>query len=167
MQRTEIINRNQLIDLIDFILTDSEVQIYESYSEPEIELVRINNRTEFDSYLLDKTTRRIQHIGLAIYYPENKGSFSLTKIKLNPKYCEGKTYRYRIDGWALIFLDLNSTDYESKIECRISVNTKTRAKNWTDLSPEYDSPDLWDWKSVEGKTRKLIRRLRKTTDNNG
>ena len=50
MQRTEIINKNKLFELIEFILSDSETELYESYSEMEKELVRINNFSEFKDY---------------------------------------------------------------------------------------------------------------------
>ena len=165
MQRTEIIDKNKLNELIEFILSDSKTEIYESYSEMEKELININNYSEFDDYFQRSISENTKHLGFAIYYPETKGKFSTTKLKLDSKYCKGKTYRYRIDGWGLIFIHLNLLNPENEIECRISVNTKKRAENWKTTNPEFGNPELWDWKVIESKARKIINRLKKTTHN--
>ena len=160
MQRTEIINKNKLFELIEFILSDSKTELYESYSEMEKELVRINNCSEFKDYFAHSISEDKKQFGFGIYNPESKGKFSITKLKLDPKYCDGKTYRNRIDGWGIIFVHLNLLNIENEIECRISVNSKKRAENWSGTNPEFGSPELWEWKMVESKVRKIIRKLK-------
>lgn len=160
MQRTEIINKEKLFELIEFILSDSMTELYESYSEMEKELVRINNFSEFKHYFKHSTSEKKVQLGFGIYNPECKGKFSITKLKLNPKYCNGKTYRNRIDGWGIIFIHLNLLNTENEIECRISVNSKTRAENWKNTNPEFGNPELWEWKIIESNARKIINRLK-------
>ncbi|NER11754.1 hypothetical protein SAMN06265375_1112 [Muriicola jejuensis] len=167
MQRTEIIDKNQLFELIEYILSDSKTEFYESYSEMEKEIVRINNLFEFQDYFDNGIANGKVHFGFGIYNPESKGKFFTSKIKLNPKYCDGKTYRYRIDGWAIIFIQLDLKNGENQIECNVSVNSKKRAENWKSTNPEFGNPELWEWKNVESRTRKIINRLKKTTHNNG
>ncbi|MDK2772382.1 MAG: hypothetical protein KYX68_09180 [Flavobacterium sp.] len=161
MQRTEIINKEKLIELIDFILSDSKTELYESYSEMESELVRISNFSEFENYFEHSTSEKKKQLGFGIYNPESKGTLSITKLKLDPKYCNGKTYRNRIDGWGIIYLHLNLLSTENEIECRISVNSKKRAENWKSTNPEFGNPELWEWKNVENRARKIINRLKK------
>ena len=129
MQRTEIINKEKLFELIEFILSDSKTELYESYSEMENELVRISNFSEFKDYFEHSTTEKKRQLGFGIYNPESKGKFTITKLKLDPKYCNGKTYRNRIDGWGIIYVHLNLLNTENEIECRISVNSRKRAEN--------------------------------------
>ncbi|MEZ4811694.1 MAG: hypothetical protein R2819_15140 [Allomuricauda sp.] len=161
MQRTEIIDKNQLFELIEYVLSDPKTEFYESYSVLEKEIVRINNLSEFKNYFDNGIANGKVHFGFGIYNPESNGKFFTSKIKLNPKYCGGKTYRYRIDGWALIFIQLDLQNGENRIECRVSVNSKKRAENLKNMNPE-----LWEWKNVESRARKIINRLKKTTHNN-
>lgn len=161
MQRREIIDKNQLFELIDYILSDSKTEFYESYSGMEKEIVRINSLSEFQDYFNKGIANGKMHCGFGIYNPESKGKFFTSKIKLNPKYCDGKTFRYRIDGWAIISLQLDLKNGENKIECTVSVNSKKRAANWKSTNPEFGNPDLWVWKSVESRARKIINRLKK------
>ncbi|MEM6517601.1 MAG: hypothetical protein AAF688_15575, partial [Bacteroidota bacterium] len=129
MQRTEIIDKNQLFELIEYILLDSETEIYESYSEMEKEIVQIKTLSKFRDYFDHGLNNGRVHFGFGIYNPESKGKLFTSKINLNPKYCHGKTYRYRLDGWAIIFVHLDLKNGEKKIEFNISVNSKKRAEN--------------------------------------
>lgn len=160
MQRTEIINKNKLFELIEMILSDSKAELYESYSEMEKDLVRIINYSEFKDYFTHSISENKKQLSFGIYYPDSKGKFSITKLKLDPKYCNGKTYRNRIDGWGIIYIHLNSLNVENEIECRISVNSKKRAENWKSTNPEFGNPELWEWKVIESKARKIIERLK-------
>ncbi|OAD44603.1 hypothetical protein [Polaribacter atrinae] len=128
MQRTENINKEKLFELIEFILLDSKTELYESYSEMESELVRINNFSEFKDYFEHSISEKKTQLGFGIYNPESRGKFTITKLKLDPKYCNGKTYRNRIDGWGIIFVHLNLLNAENEIECRISVTQKKELK---------------------------------------
>lgn len=163
MQHTELIDREQLYGLIEYILSDSKNELHESYSEMEAEIIQINSLTEFQSYFENGNINGKTHLNFGIYNPKFKGKFFISKIKLNPKYCQGKTYRYRIDGWALIFLNLELKKDKSQIECQVSVNSKKRAENWKIINPEFGNPELWEWKIVESDARRLINRLKKTT----
>ncbi|WP_299112209.1 hypothetical protein [uncultured Winogradskyella sp.] len=163
MQRTEIINKEKLFELIEFILSDSKTELYESYSEMENELVRISNFSEFKDYFEHSTTEKKRQLGFGIYNPESKGKFTITKLKLDPKYCNGKTYRNRIDGWGIIYVHLNLLNTENEIECRISVNSRKRAENWKSTNPEFGNPELWDWKIIESNAKKIIKQLKKYT----
>ncbi|GAB5399405.1 MAG: hypothetical protein Aureis2KO_09900 [Aureisphaera sp.] len=161
MQSTEFIDQNQLYHLIEWILSDSKNQLYESYSEFEKEIVRIETLSGFKGYLGNGISNGKKQFGFGIYNPESKGNFSISKIMLNPKYTNGKTYRYTIQGWAIIFIHLDMQNDENNIQCRISVNSKKRTENWFSTNPEFGNPELWDWNSVEKTARKIIGLLNK------
>ena|SRR5690554_2069014 len=163
MQRTEIIDKNQLFELMEFVLSDSKNELFESYSEMEKEIVRINNYSEFKDYFEHSTSEKKKQLGFGIYNPKSKGKFSIKKLKLDPKYCNGKTYRNRIDGWGIIYIHLNLLNTENEIECRISVNSKKRAENWKNTNPEFGNPDLWEWNIIESYARIIINRLKNYT----
>ncbi|MDO6471317.1 hypothetical protein [Maribacter sp. 1_MG-2023] len=131
----------------------------------EKEIVRIQTLSEFKYYLEDGLANGNVHFGFGIYNPEFKGKFFTSRIKLNPKYCNGKTYRFNTNGWGVIYLHLDLQKNENEIECRVSVNSKTRAQNWNNTNPEFGNPELWEWKIVESNARKIINRLKKTTHN--
>ncbi len=159
MQRTESISKERVERLVKLAFEIGIVRFFESYSEMDEEIVEI---VDFENYLkyYDNSIRNGKKaLGFGLYYKEAKGHFNIRKIRLKPKYCNGKTFRYCIEGWGIIFIDLDLRSEE--IECRVSVNSEKRAQNWMNTMPRMKSPDLWDWKMVESKARKLIRELKK------
>ncbi|WP_177764444.1 hypothetical protein [Flavobacterium sp. I3-2] len=163
MQYKDILTHNQVIEIIEFILSDSNNELYESYSEMGKEIIKFKDLNHFENYLSNAITNNLRKLSIGIYNSKSKGKFFISKIELNPKFCKGNTFRYRIDGWAIIFINLILNS--NKIEFRVSVNTKKRAEKWFEIKSEFGNPELWEWKNVEIITRKIIHKI-KTTHNN-
>lgn len=159
MQKTQTIDKDKLFELFKFILSDSKALVYEYYSKMEQELILINDFSEFKDYFESSILKNEKNFMFGVYYPESKGNVSISKINLDPERCNGKTYRYTINGWGIIGVNLNWKS-ETQIECYVSVNSKKRAENWESINPEFGSPELWDWKIIESNARKIINRLK-------
>lgn len=159
MQRTELVPKSKIDEVVKFAFQIGEVRMFESYSEMDEEIVEIKNYHDYLKYFQESIDKKKKHIGFGLHYKEAEGFWKIQKIKLNPSYCKGKTYRYNIEGWGIIYIQLDLK--EEKIECRITVNSERRAHNWESTNPELKSPSLWNWKKVESKARKLIRELKK------
>lgn len=129
MQRTESIKSENLPQIINTIFSIGDVNVFESYSEMEKDLIQINNADEFKDYVREAVKNENRLLDFALYYPESKGFYQIVKIALNPKYCDGKTFRYRIDGWGIIHFHIDLRELSSEIECRFAVNSEKRARN--------------------------------------
>ena len=159
MQGTEIVSRKKIDEIMQLAFHLGEVQIFESDSEKEKEIVEIKDFEQYLDYFQNAINSKKRHIAFGLHYKEANGFSEIRKVTLNPKYCGGKEYRYKIEGWGIIYIQLAFK--EENIECRIAVNTEKRAENWESTNPELKSPSLWNWKIVESKVRNLIRELRK------
>ncbi len=159
MQKTEIVERKKIDEIMQLAFQIGEVQIFESYSEMEKKIVEIKDYQQYLDYLKEAINNEKKFIEFGLYYKEANGFIRIRRTTLNPKYCDGKKFRYNIEGWGIIYIQLDLT--EEKIECRIAVNTPKRAENWVKTNPGLKSPDLWNWKLVESKARKLIGELTK------
>jgi len=94
------------------------------------------------------------------------GHVEARRISLDPKKCDGHTFRYSLDGWGLIQIQITENG-QGLCECRIAVNSPKRAQAWADTYPAYQDPKLWNWPIVERHTRKLIRHLKKLPRTSG
>lgn len=159
MQRTEIVDRKKIDEIMQLAFQLGEVQVFESDSEMEKEIVEIKDYKHYLDYFQNSIDNEERYIAFGLHYKEAKGFRNIRKITLNPKYCNGKKFRYQIIGWGIIYIQLNLKG--EKIECRITVNSEKRAENWESTNPEFKSPSLWNWKMIESKARKLIKELRK------
>jgi len=141
-------------------LYDHKVVVSESYSEFEKDIIYFAEFKVLENYIVNQLSAGRKFIGIAIFYPETEGLIQKRKIKLNPKKCDGATYRYAVEGWGIIHLQLTNKDAQT-ISCRLAVNTEKRATAWADTSTEIKSPALWKWQLVEKHARRLIRELKK------
>ena len=160
VQRTESVKKKKINELMELAFQIGEVRIFESYSEMEEEIVEIKNYQDYLNYFQKSINQKKKHISFGLHYKEAEGFLRIRRINLNPKSCDGKTFRYNIEGWGIIHIQLDLR--EERIECRIAVNTEKRAQKWESINPELKPSNLWNWKIVESKARKLIRELKKS-----
>jgi hypothetical protein len=81
--------------------------------------------------------------------------YMISKLDLNPKYCNGYTFRYRIDGWGLIHFHANELKADKLEASLISHNSEKRAQAWESTKPELGRADHLDWDEINSTSRKL------------
>jgi hypothetical protein len=131
-----------------------------AYSEYEQDIVCFSVQHELEQYISHELDRGKKFIYVMVHYPDTKGYIHKKKISLKPESCNGATYRYSMEGWGLIQLQIDYKKPNVAI-CRVAVNTETRALAWAQTIPKLNKPALWDWVAVEKHARRLIRVLRK------
>ena len=160
MQRKEILDPKDLQLVVDSIFESGNPVVYETYSSLDSDTLSFSNAKTLCGYLLIPRSRRDSFVGLSIYYPDAQGIIEKNRIDLDQRYCSGHTFRYETRGWGLIQFQVDLKD-TSNIDCRVAVNSATKARTWSDIYPTLGSPDLWDWKVVEKHARRIIRTLRR------
>ncbi len=91
------------------------------------------------------------------WYPSMKGRPIERKVILDPPR-EGHAFRHSLTGWGLIHLHLYFTQ-PRKLQCRIAVNSQTRALSREARYPELGPASDWDWRVVEAYAFRLSRKL--------
>jgi len=165
MQGEETISTSELPRIAEAIFASGVPEVYEAYSAFGAEIVSFRNAHELLAYIQARTEKE-KHLGFAVYYPETQGCLKKEKIDLDPKKCNGHTFRYRVSGWGVIQFQLEYGKKTPDIKCRFAVNSELRANKWFDTYPELQSPSLWRWELVEKHTRRLIRELKKCAQQN-
>lgn len=158
MQREETINEEALRRVLIAVYQGNPV-VSEASSHFDEDVLSFPTLGELDAYISNERAAGRPWIDLVIHYPETKGLVAKKKIDLVPEKCDGATFRYSMEGWGLIQLQI---DYKlaPSIECRIAVNTEERALAWAQTLSALGAPDQWEWKAVEKQARRLARVLR-------
>ena len=133
--------------------------VLEAYSEPDQELRRFCSREELLGYVAAKRAACSSLVHLAVWYPEMLGQVEVTRFSLDPTKCDGHTFRYRADGWGLIFVQLHLAA-SAATSSSVSANSLARAERWAPTFPELQPPSSWAWQAVSRHTRRLTRALR-------
>lgn len=99
----------------------------------------------------------IHNYAFSLWYPSMKGQVSERRITLDPPR-EGHSFRYSRSGWGLIQLHLYCGT-PGRLQCRVAVNSETRAQARQDRHPELGAVADWNWRVVESYAFRLSRRL--------
>ena len=99
----------------------------------------------------------IYNYSFGLWYPSMKGQVSDRKVTLDPPR-EGHSFRYSLSGWGIIHLHLYVTPPRI-LQCRVLVNSQTRAESREKRYPEIGPASDWDWQAVETYAFRLSRRL--------
>lgn len=99
----------------------------------------------------------VHNYAFAFWFPSMKGRVLERTITFDPPR-EGKTFRHSLGGWGLIHLHLYFAAPDT-LQCRVAVNSRSRAASRQDRYPELGPSSEWDWTVVEAKAFRISRRL--------
>ena len=160
MGRMETLSAKDLPLVVDSIFAIGAPTVYETYSRFDSDTLSFADANKFSRFLAVPRPVKQSQLMFSIYYLDTLGFVEKIRIELDPKSCEGHTFRYQISGWGLIQFHLDLRDAKL-IACRVGVNSEKRANMWSNTYPAAKSPDLWDWKIVEKHARRITRSIRK------
>lgn len=152
-----------LISLSDFgALVESAFQaeapeVSSSESELGEPLQRFATPAEIQAKAAECARAGIHNYAFGLWYPSTKGIVLERQVPLDPPR-EGKSFRYSLSGWGIIHLHLYFTP-PNTLQCRVVVNSETRARAREDRYPELGATSEWDWRVVETYAFRLSRRL--------
>ena len=152
-----------LISLSDFgVLVDSAYQaetpqVASSESDLGEPLQHFASQAEILAKAAQCVDAGVHNYAFGFWYPSMKGQVLERKVELDPPR-EGKTFRYSLSGWGLIHLHLYVTAPKT-LQCRVAVNSETRARQREARYPELGPVSDWDWRVVESYAFRLSRKL--------
>jgi hypothetical protein len=160
MQTTQRISPDQLSKVVEAVFAQGPVVVRQAYSDFGCATHEYADAAALlDDLPCEKGVSNAFR-QYTLYYPEAKGYAFERRIELNPQTCNGQSFRFCQEGWGLIQLQCDFRQHPI-VECRVAVNSPSRATTWSDTYPDFQSPDLWDWAVVEKKAGRLVRLLRR------
>ena len=127
--------------------------VVEAYSEPDQELRSFQSAQELCTYAATKESSPEGSVHIVVHYHNMAGKVTHTRIPLNPKKCNGHTFRIRTDGWGLISVYLQLR--QGVLKSSITANSAQRAQKWSHTHPELEPPAMWIWPAVACHLRRL------------
>ena len=127
-------------------------------SQPSLFNKRPYDRPGCDTYARSRRSSD-GYVHLAVRYPDMAGRITKIRIRLDPSKCDGHTYRYKAQGWGLIWVYLKLSS-AGGLESFISANSEKRAVAWGPTYPDMEAPSTWEWPSVARHLRRLRRALK-------
>ncbi|MFP9113121.1 hypothetical protein ACLI1A_04220 [Flavobacterium sp. RHBU_3] len=147
-------DKSDKLKVLDFIFNETDLLVYDLASPYGQEICRYTSveemESKFDFENGDKFSNTFQ-----LWSPRHKGEPIFRKVELNPKYCNGYTFRYATEGWGLIQLYFGGIRNDELNQSHIGHFSVKGASKWEDINNDKGPVDAWNWKEIEITSRKL------------
>lgn len=149
--------------ILDYIFAAGECRVFESYSVPDQELVEFRSLIDFqDRFRIESWDDGPSETMLLQLYPNGAcGKFMINRFALDPRKCNGATFRYRCEGWGLVQLYLEAPYRNVLRESHTNHNSDKRAAAWEATYPEFGPASDWNWQVLTSFSRHLNRFIHK------
>jgi hypothetical protein len=146
--------KDDKLDILDYIFTETDLHIYELSSKYEQEIKEFKTVSEIDSRF-DLDNGNEFAVTFQLWTQRHKGSPIFRKINLIPQKCQGHTFRYSTDGWGLIQLYFGGIRNNELNHSHIGhFNEKGALRN--EIPHHFmGKVNSWDWNEINATSRKL------------
>jgi len=140
--------------ILDFIFKDTDLRVYDLGSPYGQEISEYKTVEEISSKLdLDNGDKF--DTTLQLWTPRHKGKLIFRKVDLDPKRCNGHTFRYSTDGWGLIQLYFGGLKNNELNQSHIGHFNEAGALKNESSTTFNGKVSEWDWTEIQTTSRKL------------
>ncbi|MFZ1632245.1 MAG: hypothetical protein WAT43_00120 [Chitinophagales bacterium] len=147
-------NKEDKLEIFEFIFKETDLHIYDLSSAHEQQICQYKTVEEISSKF-DLVNGGKYETTFQLWSPRHKGKPIFRKINLDPKRCNGHTYRYTTDGWGLIQLYFGGIRNGELYQSHIGHFNEKGALKWEGTNKTNGLVNLWDWTEIQVTSRKL------------
>ncbi len=146
------------ISVLDFIFNETDLQIYDLGSPYGQEICKYKSTAEI-AEKFDLTNGDKFAITFNLWTPRHKGKILFRKIDLDPKRCNGHTFRYSTDGWGLIQLYFGGLHNNVLNQSHIGHFNEKGALKLEKTNSFNGRIDQWDWTEIQKTSRNFKNKI--------
>lgn len=142
-------------DILDFIFEETTLQVFDLRSPWGQDVCEYKSTSEIVSRFGINDDGYEAELHFKLWSSELGGNVLFRKVDLNPKYCDGHTFRYATEGWGLIQLYLGGIKNNTLNKSHIGHFNEKGALKWEAEGDVRGKVNAWDWKAISRMSRKL------------
>lgn len=149
--------------LLHWLFAEDTCRVFELSSDFEQPLKEFRTASEVLSQFERSynTGEKWHTVYLQLYVLGASPPFVPRHVQLDPKACDGATFRYAAEGWGLIQLYLGATSARGLNNSHTNHNSQKRADVWAPSIPDMQEVELWDFKKITSFSSRLNRQVKK------
>lgn len=151
--------------LLTWLLAEGSCEVHELGSDVGQPLKRFHSAAEVLAQFERRypNGRKWRAVRLQLYVRGAGPPFAPRRVALDPKACDGATFRYSADGWGLVQLYLGAlSEGDARLEdSHTNHNTLKRAQAWSGTVSEMGDVGAWDFAKITAFSSRLNREIRK------
>lgn len=149
-------NTDDRLDVLRFILDETDLRIFDLASSYGCEIAEYKKIEELSKR---ETRGRETSLTFQLWSPRHKGQPLFRKVDLDPKYCDGHTFRYMTEGWGLIQLYFGTRQKDDLYHSHLGHFEERGALKWEGLDDYKGKVNEWDWSEIRRTSGRLKYRI--------
>jgi hypothetical protein len=147
--------------VLTYVFKQSKCRVFESYSPPGEEITEFKSIDDLSArYPIGICRGSGPSVLLQLVPPGASHQFSIRRISMQPELCDGRTFRYALEGWGLIHLHLGGIGPQGLVNSHSNHNTEARARKWLETHRELGPIEIWNWRETTVVSSALNRFIR-------
>jgi hypothetical protein len=147
-------DKTDKLQILEYILSQTDLQIYDLSSSYGHEICNYKSVEDISSKF-DLVNGGKFAVTFQLWTPRHKGRPIFRKIELDPKKCNGHTFRYSTDGWGLIQLYFGGLTNNELNQSHIGHFNESGALKNEGSTKFNGKVNSWDWTEIQVTSRKL------------
>ena len=142
------------VQILQFIFEQTDLQVFDSYSSYSKEICEYKSVEDITAKF-DLVNGAEYAITFNLYSSQFGGTVLFKRLELNPRYCNGHTFRYSTEGWGLIQLHFGGVNKNGLNQSHIRhFNEKGALKN-EPFQTKFGKVSGWNWEAINKTSRSL------------
>ncbi|MCO5945357.1 hypothetical protein [Mucilaginibacter flavidus] len=142
------------ISILNYLFEESDLQIFDLSSAYGEEVKEYKSIAEISS-CFDLKNEKPHGTYFQLWSPKFKSPPLFQRVELNPKHCNGHTFRFTTGGWGLIQLYFGGIKDSTLKHSHIGHFNYKSALKWESINLQYGKVDLWDWQAIQKTSNHL------------
>jgi len=147
-------DKSDKIEILEYLFRETDLEIYDSYSEYGQEICTYSTVEAIGEKYNLKDGGKFA-VRFQLWSPRHKGQPIFNRINLDPKRCNGHSFRYSTEGWGLIQLNFGGILNKELNQSNIGHFNEAGALGRESANSINGRVDSWDWKEIASTSRKL------------
>ena len=139
---------------MNYIFKETDLQIFDLAAPFGQKVKEYKSIVDITSSF-DLKNEKSHAIHFQLWSPQFKGDPIFNRVELNPKHCEGHSFRFSTEGWGLIQLYLGGIKGPYLKHSHIGHFNQKGALKWEGVNHLNGKVDLWDWKAIKKTSDRL------------
>lgn len=140
--------------VLEFIFKETDLRVYDLGSPYGQEICEYKTTDEIASKF-DLNNGDKFAVTFKLWIPRHKGEPVFRKVDLDPKRCNGHTFRYSTEGWGLIQLYFGGLRNNELNQSHIGHFNEKGASKYEETNLVNGLVSAWNWTEIQKTSRKL------------
>ncbi|RYZ89293.1 MAG: hypothetical protein EOP04_07205 [Proteobacteria bacterium] len=147
------------VEILDFLLRHSDMRIFDLYSHYGKEIRQYQSVEEITG-VFDLENGGLYSASFQLWAPTFGKAPEFVRVTLDPKRCNGHTFRYRTAGLGLIQFHLGGIT-KGHLEYSQLIHFSEKGALKAEGSDSADKSEYWNWKEISKASKALQNHIKK------